>query len=175
MTNTAPGRRWRAGADDFVVGPLDAEGLQLRLIAAARATVLQRQLADMQRTQGHLEGVTLAGRELAHRLNNDLALALGTLELVRARVPMPETFQTLVDEAVEPRSWPVATWPTYSRSSTWRPGIPPRGPPPSYRARSSSRWLASPAPTKPPPPRSAQQAEPCCLGVRVQEGGAEQW
>jgi CheY-like chemotaxis protein len=90
-----------AGANDFLIQPLDAEDLHLRLIAAARATVLQRQLADMQRTRGHLEGVTLAGRELAHRLNNDLALALGTLELVRARVPMPETFQTLVDEAVD--------------------------------------------------------------------------
>jgi CheY-like chemotaxis protein len=89
------------GANDFLFQPLDTEDLQLRLIAAARATDLHRQLADMQRRQGHLEGVTLAGRELTHRLNNDLALALGTLELVRARVPMPETFQTLVDEAVD--------------------------------------------------------------------------
>jgi len=90
-----------AGANDCLIQPLDAEDLQLRLIAADRATVLQRQLADMRRRQAHLESVTLAGRELAHGLNNDLALALGTLELVRARVPMPETFQTLVDEAVD--------------------------------------------------------------------------
>jgi DNA-binding response OmpR family regulator len=103
----APGDRrharqaMEAGANDFLVEPLDAEELQLRLVAAARVTDLQRQLADLQRTRGRFQGVTLASRELAHRLNNDLALALGTLELVRARVPMPETFQTLVDDAVD--------------------------------------------------------------------------
>jgi DNA-binding response OmpR family regulator len=54
-----------AGADDYLVKPLDPEDLQARLIAAARVTSLHRQLAD-QRTE--LEG-------LNHRLaetNQDL-------------------------------------------------------------------------------------------------------
>jgi two-component system cell cycle response regulator len=35
-----------AGADDYLVKPLDSEDLQVRLIAAARVTSLHRQLAD---------------------------------------------------------------------------------------------------------------------------------
>jgi len=88
-----------AGADDYLIKPLDRDDLQLRLIAAARVTALQRRLADMQRSQRRLEGITLAGRELAHLLNNDLALAFGTLELVRERVPLPEMYRGLVAEA----------------------------------------------------------------------------
>jgi two-component system cell cycle response regulator len=40
----------RAGADDYLVKPLDSEDLQARLIAAARVTALHRELAD-QRTE----------------------------------------------------------------------------------------------------------------------------
>jgi DNA-binding response OmpR family regulator len=39
-----------AGADDYLVKPLDSEDLRARLIAAARVTSLHRQLAD-QRTE----------------------------------------------------------------------------------------------------------------------------
>ncbi|MDX6233779.1 MAG: hypothetical protein QOH68_2851 [Nocardioidaceae bacterium] len=39
-----------AGADDYLVKPLDLEDLQTRLVAAARVTALHRQLAD-QRTE----------------------------------------------------------------------------------------------------------------------------
>jgi DNA-binding response OmpR family regulator len=39
-----------AGADDYLVKPLDADALELRLIAAARVTSLHRQLAH-QRTK----------------------------------------------------------------------------------------------------------------------------
>jgi DNA-binding response OmpR family regulator len=39
-----------AGADDYLVKPLDTDALELRLIAAARVTSLHRQLAH-QRTK----------------------------------------------------------------------------------------------------------------------------
>jgi DNA-binding response OmpR family regulator len=40
----------RAGADDYLVKPLDSEDLEARLIAAARVTSVHRQLSD-QRTE----------------------------------------------------------------------------------------------------------------------------
>ena len=57
-------------------------------------------LAEREREIGRLEGVRLTARELAHRLNNHLAIPLGYLELLRASPNRPPSVQELLDEAV---------------------------------------------------------------------------
>jgi DNA-binding response OmpR family regulator len=94
----------QAGADDYLTKPLDAEEMQARLAAAERVTTLHRQLANQNtrletllheqeqlsatlaetaEARGRLEGVTLVAREIVHLLSNDLALAVGAIELIR--------------------------------------------------------------------------------------------
>ncbi|MGE3270070.1 MAG: PleD family two-component system response regulator [Chloroflexota bacterium] len=94
----------QAGADDYLTKPLDAEELQARLASAERVTTLHRQLtnqnarlesllheqerlsatlAETAEARGRLEGVTLVAREIVHLLSNDLALAVGAIELMR--------------------------------------------------------------------------------------------
>jgi diguanylate cyclase (GGDEF)-like protein len=60
-----------AGADDYLVKPLDPDDLQARLVAAARVTSLHRQLSD--------ERIELAGlnRELAALARRDPLTGLG--------------------------------------------------------------------------------------------------
>ena len=45
-----------AGADDYLVKPLDHYELRMRLIAAARVTDLHRRLRDSEHQRGRLEG-----------------------------------------------------------------------------------------------------------------------
>jgi diguanylate cyclase (GGDEF)-like protein len=76
-----------AGADDYLIKPLDPEDLEGRLIAAARVTALHHQLAG-QRCE--LEGFNAKLTEMAHRdsltgLRNRRALQ-EDLELLEARV-----------------------------------------------------------------------------------------
>src|SRR5215203_2861630 len=52
---------------------------------AAPFGVLESRLRD----EARLEGVRLAAREVAHLLNNDLAIALGCLELLQAETDLP--------------------------------------------------------------------------------------
>ena len=99
----------QAGADDYLTKPLDAEELQARLAAAERVTTLHRQLANQNsrletllheqeqlsatlaetaEARGRLEGVTLAAREIVHLLSNDLALAVGAIELMRLQTDL---------------------------------------------------------------------------------------
>lgn len=40
--------------------------------------------------QARLDGVVLSARELAHRLNNSLTLAVGSLDLVQLKGSMPD-------------------------------------------------------------------------------------
>ncbi len=54
----------RAGADDYLVKPLDPDALQARLIPAARVTALHRQLAHQ---QGELEGLNNELTDIARR------------------------------------------------------------------------------------------------------------
>ena len=46
-----------------------------------------------------LQGVLLAGRELAHLLNNDLAIAVGSIELLREQSTLPPGLHQMVDDA----------------------------------------------------------------------------
>lgn len=47
-----------------------------------------------------LDGVHLAGRTLAHLVNNDLALTVGALDLLRAHDELPPHVHALLDEAL---------------------------------------------------------------------------
>lgn len=70
----------------------DAEALEL--LAGMAASMF----GTLERAQLH--GVTLAARELAHRLNNDLALAVGTIDLLRSEETLSgELHQLVVDAA----------------------------------------------------------------------------
>jgi DNA-binding response OmpR family regulator len=87
-----------AGADDYVVKPFNLGDLldrvQVWVSARRRLTALngqllreQQALREMERTQAdaRLEGVRLAGRELAHLLNNELAVAVTSVDLLMRR------------------------------------------------------------------------------------------
>jgi hypothetical protein len=49
--------------------------------------------------RAQLQAVSLAARELAHRLNNDLALAVGTIDLLRSEPTLSPEIQELIREA----------------------------------------------------------------------------
>jgi DNA-binding response OmpR family regulator len=89
----------QAGADDYLAKPLDVDDLQLRLIAASRVTALHRRLADAKLVEGRLEGVTLAGRALAHLLNNNLLLVAAQLEALQGRSDLPSELTAALHEA----------------------------------------------------------------------------
>ncbi len=91
----------KAGADDYLTKPVDLDELALALIAAERVTRLHRELAEARLAQGRLEGVFLTGREVAHRVNNHLAVVMGALELLRELTETPATVRDLVERAAE--------------------------------------------------------------------------
>lgn len=72
-------------------GPDDVEALEL--LAGMAASML----GTLERAQ--LQAVSLAARELAHRLNNDLALAVGTIDMLCEEPSLNEELQDLVHEA----------------------------------------------------------------------------
>jgi diguanylate cyclase (GGDEF)-like protein len=76
-----------AGADDYLVKPLDSEDLQARLVGAARVTSLHRKLAEQQTELERLndELTTMARRDPLTGLGNRRALD-EDLELLEARV-----------------------------------------------------------------------------------------
>jgi DNA-binding response OmpR family regulator len=76
-----------AGADDYLVKPLDSEDIQARLIAAARVTSLHRELAD-QRTEleklNHRLAETNEDLRAIDRLTDDFGRARLTRVAARA-------------------------------------------------------------------------------------------
>lgn len=76
---------WRYSADD--VGALEL-----------LATMAAAELVGLERAQAR--AITVAARELAHRLNNDLTLALGAMELIGAEPGLAERQRELVGMAV---------------------------------------------------------------------------
>jgi GAF domain-containing protein len=73
--------------------PDDADALEL--LAGVAASML----GTLERAQLH--AVSLAARELGHRLNNDLALAVGTIDMLREEPSLSEELGQLVSEAAE--------------------------------------------------------------------------
>lgn len=71
--------------------PDDAEALDLLAgMAAAMFGTVER---------AQLQAVTLAARELAHRLNNDLALAVGTIDMLRGEPSVTDELRELISDA----------------------------------------------------------------------------
>ena len=65
----------------------------------AAAAIVRGLLRDRELEQARLEGVQLAAREMAHLLNNDLAVAVGLIELLQERPDLPPHLRDLLDEA----------------------------------------------------------------------------
>ena len=57
--------------------------------------VLERRLRD----EARLEGVHLAAREIAHLVNNDLAVAVGLVDLLQAQGDLPPDLRSLLESA----------------------------------------------------------------------------
>ena len=73
--------------------PDDAEALDMLAgIAASMFGTLER---------AQLQAVSLAARELAHRLNNDLALAVGAIDMLRHEPSMSNELHGLIEGAAE--------------------------------------------------------------------------
>jgi CheY-like chemotaxis protein len=81
----------RTGARGLTSSKENVESLEMLAGVAASA------LVGLERAQ--LVAVTLAARELAHVLNNDLALPVGALELLREDPTLPPHLGQIVDEA----------------------------------------------------------------------------
>ena len=80
------------------VGPAeDAPGSTDAVSAAA--AIVKELLRDRELEQARLEGVQLAAREMAHLLNNDLAVAVGLVELLHERPDLPPHFGEMLDGA----------------------------------------------------------------------------
>jgi len=98
--------RTRAGAyrvGEYSLRPRAEGGTVVELFGFARDVTERRRAEDALREarqhEARLEGVTLAARELAHLLNNNLALAVGALELIQHRVTLPDDLHGLVVDA----------------------------------------------------------------------------
>ena len=103
-----------AGADDYLPKPFDVRSLQVRLSIAKRRVhgnaerrraieaLLRAKAVEAERRIEHarLEGVTLAAREIAHQLNNDLTLVVGFMELVQRRTDLAIDVQAMIAEAM---------------------------------------------------------------------------
>ena len=72
-----------------------ADARRLELLASAAALTLSG--VDRQRTAG----AQLVAREVAHLLNNDLTLLMGSVEMVRHAPEPPSTLEPLVDSALD--------------------------------------------------------------------------
>jgi len=58
--------------------------------------VLESRVLD----EARLEGVRLAAREIAHLLNNDLAVAVGFVDLLQAHSDLPASLRDLLVDAI---------------------------------------------------------------------------
>lgn len=56
--------------------------------------------ADSVVVAAQLEGIQLAAREIAHLVNNDLAVTVGTLDLLRSRGDVPVQVLEMLDQAL---------------------------------------------------------------------------
>ena len=56
-------------------------------------------LESKAREEARLEGVRLAAREMAHLLNNDLAVAVGLVDLLQAREDLPPHLMDILEGA----------------------------------------------------------------------------
>lgn len=108
LSRKAPGARSgfdRTGRTGVIVQHPAAEGhpdahsdaLDVRLDAPSVAAigVIESRLRD----EARLEGVKLAAREMAHLLNNDLAVAVGLVDLLQDRLELPPHLAEMLHDA----------------------------------------------------------------------------
>jgi integral membrane sensor domain MASE1 len=81
-------------------------GVATVMSMALAAAVLERQHAEEARRatkhmEGRLEGVTLAGREMAHLLNNALAMPVAAIDLLQQQATLPPHLCTMVAQAAD--------------------------------------------------------------------------
>jgi len=94
----AAGRHQEVTGTDSLADPtVGALAATYRDVAEVR-TMLER-LCHAWQMEGRLEGVTLAARELAHRINNDVTVAVALLELLRVHPHTPDELRELADDA----------------------------------------------------------------------------
>ena len=91
----------QAGAQDYLVkGHFDGNGLSraVRCAIERKRSLLAHQALMLQ--QSRLEGVLLAAREMAHRINNEIQLAVGSLSLLEEHDSLSPDFRELVSDAL---------------------------------------------------------------------------
>lgn len=62
--------------------------------------IVEAQEGEESIAAARLEGIQLAAREIAHLVNNDLAVTVGTLDLLRTRGDVPAPVLELLDQAL---------------------------------------------------------------------------
>jgi DNA-binding response OmpR family regulator len=105
---------FEAGADDYVPKPFDPEEilararvwLRVRLREKEKRAALLRQQAalheaEQRAVEARLEGVTLATREIANLLSNDMQAPVSAIELLRLEASVPPSLRDVVDAAAE--------------------------------------------------------------------------
>ncbi|MCC7371019.1 MAG: hypothetical protein IT306_21575 [Chloroflexi bacterium] len=87
-----PGRTGVIVQHPAVEGLLDSQ-----MVPAGAVGVLESRARD----EARLEGVQLAAREIAHLLNNDLAVAVGLVELLQERDDLPAHLRDMLFGAAQ--------------------------------------------------------------------------
>jgi hypothetical protein len=73
----------------------DAGDIRLETPSVAAIGVIESRLRD----EARLEGVKLVAREIAHLINNDLAVAVGLVDLLQDRLELPQHLMELLHGA----------------------------------------------------------------------------
>jgi methyl-accepting chemotaxis protein len=77
---------------------LQAANAQLQQTLGERERI-EAALRHSQQAEGRLEGVSLAAREMAHLLNNALAMPVGAIDLLQQEPTVPPRLRRMVDQA----------------------------------------------------------------------------
>ncbi|GIW10269.1 MAG: hypothetical protein KatS3mg061_1326 [Dehalococcoidia bacterium] len=92
----------QAGAQDYLVkGRVNGPALLRATRYAIERRRAQRVQEDLLRQQSRLEGVLLAARELAHRINNDIQLAVGSLSLLEEQEGLSPELRELIADSLQ--------------------------------------------------------------------------